>query len=97
MALGAQAWQELLAQCVGGDGCHPSGMYAFSSTWVARPSWYLLEWGVRHGQVQASPCSNCQCSLSHGLWLSFTPSPYGMPLRGLTILPSSIAMGSNSI
>ena len=40
-------------QCVGGEGCHPSGMYAFSSTQVARLSWYLLEWGVGRGQVQA--------------------------------------------
>ena len=51
--LGVQVWQDLLMQCVGGEGCHPSGMYAFSSTWVARLSWYLLEWGVGHGQVQA--------------------------------------------
>ena len=27
------------ADGVGGDGCHPSGMYSFSSTQVARPSW----------------------------------------------------------
>ena len=53
VALGAQVWQDLLTQCVGGEGCHPSGMYTFSSTQVARPSWYLLERGVRRGQVQA--------------------------------------------
>ena len=53
VVLGVQVWQDLLMQCVGGEGCHPSGMYAFSSTQVARLSWYLLEQGVGHGQVQA--------------------------------------------
>ena len=32
-------------------------MYVFSSTQVARLSWYLLEWGVGRGQVQASTYS----------------------------------------
>ena len=40
VVLQVQVWQNLLVSCIGGEGCHPSGIYSFSSTQVVRLSWF---------------------------------------------------------